>query len=139
MCPHLMGSWGYAWLLTQTVTGRENWESLRLSSAASWPSPLLRALLRARASSSAAPQRTSRKKIKRIYDCGDVEKQTNKQKLPLTFFQIRCRSTCRGHYYTWKNRKHNNEHQDLPGNSHNKVVCQPYLVLFNSTSPPSRI
>lgn len=52
--PHLMEAWGYAWLLTVTVTGIESCDSLRLSSAASCSSPLLRASLRDRASSSAA-------------------------------------------------------------------------------------
>lgn len=67
-------------------------------------------------------------------------KQTNKHtKKPLTFFQTQCLATCRGHYYTWKNRKHNTEHQDLPRNIQNQIVCQPYLVLFNPSSPPTRI
>lgn len=60
ICPHLMEAWGYAWLLTVTVTGTENCDSLRLSSTASCSSPLLRASLRDRASSSAAKGKTLR-------------------------------------------------------------------------------
>lgn len=67
-----MESWGYAWLLILTVTGRESCDSLRLSSAASCSSPPLRASLRDRANSSAAQETTTSHKIQLFY-CGVVQ------------------------------------------------------------------
>lgn len=67
VCPHLMESWEYAWLLTRTITGRESCASLQVSSTASCSSPPLRASLRDRANSSAAQQ--THDKIDLFYSC----------------------------------------------------------------------
>lgn len=72
-----MESWGYAWLLILTVTGRESCDSLRLSSAAPCSSPPLRASLRDRANSSAAQETKTSHKIQLFY-CGVLQQNPPK-------------------------------------------------------------